>query len=394
MKRTFSGLASLERHPCFLLFVLVGVFVKPAPAISSPLLPERIYTHPSPTATSILLPLSDVSAKYVGVLGYRTLNGKPSESSAFIFDVATGNHLWTFTQPIPADNVNFRFESIAIDGDTAVVGATFAHIPIPGGTAFNAGAAFVYDLATGQLKHKLVSDTPLNNRDLGSSVDILGNKIVVGSWGNAYVFDAITGQQLAKLNPSEPTGQFGISVGISESAIIAGSNSDTSLGQFTGAVFTFDPNNYSQINKYIPSDAAAYDNFGIEVAIDGQYAIASSTRCAYVFDALTGDEIRPLTLPGNPNNYPHQVDIEGTAALLGNPANNRASTFDWTTGEERWQLLPDSLAGAPNYGYSVAMSGKHIVVGAEGKVFQYSVVPEPATLCLACCSFLGIFKRR
>jgi hypothetical protein len=212
----------------------------PAPTIHE----TRTYSHPHPAADKVMYPIVDISSKYVGVLGFkwRQINNDASHFDAFIFDAVTGQHLWTLTQPVPPDNVNFRFASLAIDGDLAVIGATYEHVPLPnGGVAPNAGAAYVYDLTTGQLKHKLVSNTPQNHSLLGSSVDILSDHIVVGSWGSAYVFDANSGDQLAQLNPSTPSNQFGISVAISESAILAGSNSDDSRGSFTGAVFAFNP---------------------------------------------------------------------------------------------------------------------------------------------------------
>jgi outer membrane protein assembly factor BamB len=373
---------ALERL-CLIIFPAMCATTRFASATTSvPTFHEtRAYSHPMPAADTYFGPVADVSSKYVGVLGVRSTQGKPTEFNAFVFDVGTGQHLWTLTRPVPPDNVNFRFTSIAIDGDLAVIGATYEHVPLPGrGIAYNAGAAYVYDLTTGQLKHKLVSDSPQINFLLGSSVDILGDRIAVGSWGNAYLFDATTGAQLAKLNPSMPSSQFGISVALSESAAVVGSNSDRSRGEFTGAAFAFDLATYAEISKFVPADAVAYDNFGIEVAVDDRFAIASGRGGAYVFDVMTGSQLMELALPRSTSTYPNLLDIQGTIALLGDPAIGRAATFDWTTGAALQELVPSDFAS--NFGGSVAMVGSTAVVGALGKAYQFHVVPEPSGAAL------------
>jgi hypothetical protein len=269
-------------------------------------------------------PTADVSSKYVGALAWKgTLTvGGATEYDAEIYNALTGQHLWTLSQPVPADQDNYRFSSIAIDGDLAVIGATYATV----GGVFNAGAAYVYDLTNGQLKHKLLPTTSLSNSLFGSSVDILGNRVVVGSWGNAYVFDATTGSQLAKLAPSTPSDQFGISVALTPSAIVVGSNSDTSRGSFTGAAFAFNPQTYAQMSKFVPAASGAGDNFGLRIAADGNYAIGSGQSGAYVFDVRTGTQVSPVSLPG-----PYTYLGQGNTALVGNPALQTASAFDWTT---------------------------------------------------------------
>jgi outer membrane protein assembly factor BamB len=350
---------------------------------------SRYFTHPAPASDTFFGGAVDISNGYIGVLGRRGTTSVATQYDAFIFDAVTGQHIRTFSQPVPANDVNYRFESIAIDGNLAVIGAT-GHVPLPGGgTAFNAGFAYVYDLTTGQLKHTLISTTPQDNFLFGTSVDILGNRIAVGSWGNAYVFDATTGAQLAKLHPSTPSDQFGISVALSGEAILVGSNSDNSRGNFTGATFTFDSQSFAQITKFVPPSVVASDNFGINVALDGRYGIAGGKSGAFVFDALNGTQLMQLNIPGSTSNIP-EVDIEGTIALLGRSALKRAMAFDWTTGTPLQDLVPTDIATASSYGLSVAMNDHKMLVSSVGKAYEFQLVPEPEVAALIAIGLVAI----
>jgi hypothetical protein len=340
----------------------------------------RSYAHPMPAAGAHLFGVADISDKYVGVLGWRGTAFTASEYNAFIFDASTGQHLWTFTQPVPPSQVNFRFSSLAIDGDTVVVGASYG-----------SNVAFVYDLAAGQLEYTLGGGTGLSNSP-GISVDLLGGKLAVGSWGEAYVFDAASGNQLARLMPSERTSQFGVSVALSESGIVVGSNSDESRGQFTGAVFVFDPQTYAQRSKFVPDDVGAFDNFGLNVAADGNQAIASTARGAHVFDMTTGALLQQLVQAG-PSNYHNAVDIDGRVAILGNASINRAAVFDWTTGAEL-ELLLASGGNPMNFGATVGLHGTSAIVASGGKAYQFQVVPEPAALALSLAAALSFASLR
>ncbi len=396
-----SAVLSSRSVVCVSLGVVVGLCSIPQSACAADLVPtlteQRTYSNPAPVSGSFLVGAADLSDDYVGVLGGRSTGSRAYQYDAFIYDAVTGAHLRTLSQPVPADNVNFRFASIAIDGDLAVIGATFEHIRIPGRPiAYNAGAAYVYELSTGELLHRFVSDTPEKNDLLGSSVDIQGDSVVVGGWGTAYVFDARTGAQLAELIPSTTSDQFGISVSVSESAIVAGSSRDQNQDRVTGAVFTFDPQTYEQTSKFVPADWWSVKGLGLSVAVDGNVAIASDESASYVFDAHTGTEITRLRLPGS-TTYVTEVDIENSIALLGNPALRTAMTFDWVSGTPIQQLVGGDVAGDRSFGFSVALSGEEALVTSSTNSYEFRIIPEPSTVVLVALSFVvgpALRKRR
>jgi hypothetical protein len=102
--------------------------------------------------------------------------------------------------------------------------------------------------------------------------------------------------------------------------------------------------------------------------MDEDRAVVGAANRAYVFDALTGQELhklKPAESEGA-SNLGYSVAISGDKTLIGAPGGpESAYLFDVTTGEELHRLVP---AGAvPNvgvFGQSVAMNENRAIVGA------------------------------
>ena len=174
--------------------------------------------------------------------------------------------------------------------------------------------------------------------------------------------------------------QFGI-VGISGTTAIVGAFDDDDNGSASGSAYLFDAITGLQIAKLLPNDGAAGDWFGMSVAIDGNIAIVGAWRdddngdnsgSAYLFDATTGQQIAKL-MPDDGEAEDHfgwQVAISGTIAIVGaigthNDDNSgSAYLFDTTTGQQIAKFLPDDGAAGDGFGSSVAISGTTAIVGA------------------------------
>lgn len=289
---------------------------------------------------------------------------------------------------VPSDSSDLREFGldVASDGNLAIVGATGDYFQRPR----KSGAAFLYDVTSGQEIRKLTVPQNSGSDLFGRSVDLAGNVAVVGSpeensVGAAYVFNAATGEQIHKLiaaNPA-PRDLFGSSVAVSENVILIGAPTTDR----TGFVTVFDATTGEKLREFHPSDSPQWAKFGDSVAIDGDLAIVGApydghagygAGSAYVFDLRTGAELMKLTSsdPREQQLFGVDVAIEGHTALVGasgdgccNPGG--AYLFDLITGAQFMKLSSnvDPYFDPPNlfydrFGRSVALHDRFALVGA------------------------------
>lgn len=331
---------------------------------------------------------------------------KPSIYLILAASVLCGNHGTASTQQqleklVATDGDSgdgFGF-SVAISGDLAVIGAW------GDGALTASGSAYVLDIGTGEEMHKLVASDALAWDEFGYSVGIGGGRAVVGArWqddagidaGAAYVFDLSTGQELLKLAPPGlgANDQFGWSVAVSGEIVVATSMLHDANGTDSGAAWVFDATTGDQRFQLLSSDGEPGDWFGYSVAVSGARAIVGAPNAdttwtdsgaAYVFDVTTGQELFKLVstdiLPTD--HFGLSVAICGNLALVGAPdhvPHGAAYLFDVTTGQQLFKLTPPLTAGP--YAKSVALSGKRALV-RPGHVYDvetggllYSLAPS------------------
>ena len=159
---------------------------------------------------------------------------------------------------------------------------------------------------------------------------------------------------------------------------------------------------FQQVAKLLASDGAAKDQFGWDVAIDGDFAIVSSpwdddlgdsSGAAYIFERGAGgtvrNEVAKLTAPnGTPEDFfGWRVAISGDTALVGAPRSGfdtpgSAFVFERDPDTDEWHFVTELTEGEPgdDFGSSVALQGDTAVVGAastdgpdfsDGAVFVY-----------------------
>ncbi len=264
---------------------------------------------------------------------------------------------WVSQSVLIANDTDWDWEfgrSLAIDGDTAVVGAFGAD---PHGAAYvferdDAGTPGdpLDDIWTQVAK--LTSSYPWPM--LGYAVDVLGETIVVGSVeddpngisgvGAAYVYEMPQGgwadsTETARLSASDGDidDLFSISVALDTDWVLVGALHDDDLGSNAGAAYLFErpPTgwvNMTETQKLLASDGQGGDYFGWSVAISGGRALIGAAYngangplagSAYVYTDQGGAWLAEATLhaaDADPNDFfGMAVAFDGEMAVVGAP---------------------------------------------------------------------------
>ena len=296
--------------------------------------------------------------------------------SAYIL-VRTGSDWTEQKKLIPSDGVSFaRFGwSVAISGDTAIVGAPF------GGD--QRGKAYVYVFQNGQWNEqaKLEASLPTANDRFGYSVAISGDTAVVGSYplgagrtqGAAYVFSR-SGGTWSAATPLVASQQaagtiFGFSVAISgDTAVVAAAGKDGAAHMFVRSGSSW----IQQGPKLARSGSVDNDFFGDSVAVSGDTAVVQfqnnlnvgGIRGAYFYfrSGQTWSEQQHILEPRADSKL-GRVGVSGETAVIGTSIYVR-SNGAWS---EQTKLTVNDGDAADSFGtVGVGISGETAIVGANG----------------------------
>jgi outer membrane protein assembly factor BamB len=188
------------------------------------------------------------------------------------------------------------------------------------------GSAYLFDVTTGKELFKLKASDASEGDWFGNSVAISGNIAIVGAShfdviddqpGAAYVFDVTTGQELFKLTAPNPVDDDGFGTGVAIDGNIAIVGADEARIGDTGRAYIFDLTTRQVLHTLTPSDAAPRDRIGFQVDISGDTAIVSGRDKAYLVDIATGQELMTLTNPDPDHVWFGSVAIDGNAAIVG-----------------------------------------------------------------------------
>jgi len=284
---------------------------------------------------------------------------------------------------------------VAIEGDTIVVGAWFDD-----DNGADSGSAFVFTRTgtTWTEQAKLTASDGAANDQFGKSVAIEGDTIVVGAHqddsfsGSAYVFQRTetTWTQQAKLiaRDGAASDYFGTSVAIAGDTIVVGAHFDDGNGSNSGSAYVYmrTGTTWSQQAKLTASDAAANDVFGVSVAIAGDTIVVASdldddngidSGSVYVFTRTGTTWTQQAKLIANDGAasdfFGYNVAIAGDTIVVGarmhdDNGNNSGSAFVFTRTGTTWtqqaKLTASDGAASDLFGFSVAIAGDTIVVGA------------------------------
>lgn len=254
-----------------------------------------------------------------------------------------------------------------------------------------------------QFQHELTAPDALSQQDaqttheFGRYVDVANGQVIIGARndfeiavqaGAAYLFDGLTGEFRRKLLPERAQGfpaldRFGGAVAISEDRILIGAPfQDVDDVPATGGAHLYNQDGSSRLQSWAAPGTFLEDKwFGNSVAMDrqtvvaGAYADGLDVGFARAYDPDSGNlrfELRP------PTDDPFQwfgwdVAVDQNLIAVGTPHQQRLFNQGGSV------YLYDSFTGAPIdrlqagvpqqddlFGFSVAMTDRHIVVGAFG----------------------------
>lgn len=327
-----------------------------------------------------------VSGPYA-VVGSQLADSPGTDSgAAYVFDVLTGVQLFKLT-PDDLEAFDWFGHAIAVDEGVTVVGS-----PGDDDEGTDAGAVYLFDTSTGRQTAKLLPGDGVPGAHFGREVAICGSLVVVGApddddngpkSGSAYVFNAASGQLVAKIRPSdgEPAERFGDRVAIAGTTVAIGASADDENGPQSGSAYLFDAISGGQLFKLLPSDGSSGDYFGSSVAISSTAVLigarwnddnGTDSGCAYVFDPTTGVELRKLApLDGSKSDsFGIFAALDSSLALIGawKDADNgnyagSAYLFDTATGAELAKLSPSNSDPGDQFGWRVALNNRIGLVG-------------------------------
>lgn len=292
--------------------------------------------------------------------------------------------------------------SVALDGDTLVVGAPDedADTGIDGtqsdDTAVDSGAVYVFTRvgATWTQQAYLKASNVQGSDRFGFTVAVSGDTIAVGapgedsaapgvngdeadnsleSTGAVYVFtrSGASWSQQAYLKASNPdsTDSFGVALGLSGDTLAVGANwedstatgvnndetDDTAVQSGAVYVFTRSSNTWSQQAYLKASNTDAGDEFGTALALDGNTLAIGAWEEDSAATGVNGSESSNAS------------DTSGAVYVF------TRSGVTWT--QQAYLKASNTMVGA-QFGFSVALSGDTVAVGAPehqtGAVYIFS----------------------
>lgn len=303
-----------------------------------------------------------LSADYA-VIGAVGENGSGSDQgAAYVFyRNQGGTDNWGQVRKITAsdrgDDDGFGF-SVSIDGETIIVGSDGED-----GAGTDRGAAYIFVKDQGGVDNwgqvaKIVSADPANSDRFGYYVALAGDVAVVGApledgdgtdRGAAYVFARDLGGLEAwglvkRLEPGTPSdgAMFGNSVAVEGSLAVVGAGWEDGGGTDRGAAYVFSRDEggadvWGQIKQLVASDGSDGDFFGYSLSLNGANVVIGASWA------------------------------EGGGAERGQAyifSKDEGGVGNW--GEVQ-RLRASDGANGDRFGWSTAISGSYILVGAAGE---------------------------
>lgn len=324
----------------------------------------------------------------------------------------------------------FGNSGVAIQEGVALVGASKADF-LP---TQDVGSAYILniDYDQWQPQQQLVPQNIAASDNIGQSVALSGKTAIIGAdlaekdtgyyktnAGAAYIFELEDGKwvEKQKLQPLDLVqyDYFGYSAALDGDLAIVGAYGASNVGASNtynkgGAAYIFQGQGsaWKQIQLLQPSDLAPADQFGYSVAISGNVAVVgaylaeapskANAGAAYIYALEEGkwvqkQKLQPPELAAN-DYFGYSVAIDGNVVMVGaymredDGQANAGAVYVFELQDNQWvqqqKLKPrEQLLANEYFGWSVAISGEMAVVGA----------PQSKSAALANAGAIYVFQK-
>lgn len=300
--------------------------------------------------------------------------------------------------------------SVAVSGDTAIVGAPFS-------SSSRGGSVHLYvrgdDYTWAKSPIVLQAPEPIENGLFGRALDVDGSTLVVGDVvpyattevgeegyiGCVYVFvrgpdgNWVEEARLLADEPDMSDASFGLAVALNDNVLVVGEPKGESLPlvERTGSVYIFERlagEGWVQTTKLRPEDGSTGDNFGSSVDVSGSTVVVGAVRndasgkdsgVAYAYSKV--DEtwaLKNQLIPADGSafdSFGRSVAISADVIVVGargddDNGSSSGSTYVFVDNNGQWveaaKLLAEDGEASDGFGKAVDVDGDFIVVGAEG----------------------------
>jgi len=328
--------------------------------------------------------------------------GAEAQGAAYVYLRSNGawNEAAKLTASDGAAGDEFGF-AVALSGDTIVVGARFASVD--GVNGRGAGYVFVRSGDTWVEQTKLVADDGAAFDELGDSVAIDGDTVLLGapfrnsSRGEVYAFvrdgNTWSAQGSMIADDGADFDRFGLALAIEgDTALIGSPSADIGANTDQGAVYAFARNagTWTFATKLTAEDGAAFDEFGNAVAIDGD-TLAVGAHAANIGSVGNQGAAYAFVRDGEgwtqqtkffdetdgffADEFGMSVGVSGDDVAIGalfadpNADENEGRAYVFHRNGETWSrratLTADDGVSGEEFGIGIAIDAGTVVVGAE-----------------------------
>jgi hypothetical protein len=303
-----------------------------------------------------------------------------------VWDLSTKDPEWKNEEEImagdgaPGDGFGC---AVAIHGDYAIVGAS--------NVQSDRGAAYLYhrdDNNTWEYMDKLTASGTREMGDFyGESVAIYGEYVAVGAPGRPagdasgavfiYHISGLSYEEVTVLEDSielDNDDRFGVSIGLSNTYLIAGAPGDDTRGGNAGCVYFFNTGTWSYKDKESLEGSTGWQ-FGSSVGITDKMAVAgaplsANTGSAFTINYVNGNWQYPVMLDATglavDDSFGSSVAIDENYVIaggnqgIGGNGFVKIFSFDKTWNETTINAPADDNV---NFGFAVDMYGVYAVIG-------------------------------